>query len=231
MKKLQLLDLFCGAGGAAMGYARAGFEVVGVDIKPQLRYPFEFHQADALDYLDALCWTGEIAQFAAVHASPVCKGYTKMNNIHSRMHPYLVEPTRRKLWTLAIPWVLENVEMGGRWRGHMPSAIMVCGTALGLNVRRHRLFESSHLLLAPGACRHAEANINVYGHGAWDYRPRDPSRHWQRAAGKQRPVPLAAAQEAMEIAWMTQNELSQAIPPAYTEWIGRQLMQIVRQAA
>ena len=202
----RLLDLFCGAGGAAMGYHRAGFEVVGVDIKPQPHYPFEFHQADALTYpLDG---------FDVIHASPPCQRYSVATVFHpgrQAQHPDLVGPVRERLIVAGVPWVIENV-MGAPLR----NPVMLCGTMFeGLRVYRHRNFEAHPPIywpppLGPHTHRAAEPGRHVPDHG------------WMTVAGHFSDV--RAASEAMVIDWMSRDELRQAIPPAYTEWIGRQLL-------
>jgi DNA (cytosine-5)-methyltransferase 1 len=202
-----LLDLFCGAGGAAMGYYRAGFNVVGVDIKPQPHYPFEFHQADALDYpLDG---------FEAIHASPPCQCFTVYGNNRLHMkttHKDLIAATRSHLKCCGVPWVIENVPGAPLYR-----PIQLCGTSFSIPVRRHRLFESSEPLLAM-PCQHDRFTERRY--------PGSSNRPNGRTVcniGEWR-VPLQRQQEAIGIDWMSVKELSQAIPPAYTEFIGRQLM-------
>ncbi len=187
-----------------MGYSRAGFEVVGVDIKPQPHYPFEFHQADALTYpLDG---------FDAIHASPPCQGYSSANRKHYKPHPLLIEATRELL--TGRRYVLENVEGARR---HLIDPVRVCGGALGLGTWRHRLFEG--VRLAGTAHDHSRPNLPVYG---W----LDGRRLWTRKDGTELRAArtLAEAQVAMGIDWMTWDELREAIPPAYTEWVGRQLM-------
>lgn len=209
---MRLLDLFCGAGGAAMGYHRAGFEVVGVDIKPQPRYPFEFVQADAID------WTLDMFKgFHAVHASPPCQDHSVLcRNYGAPTHDtgWLLGHTLRDLRDSGLPWVLENV-VGAP----MPSPFILCGAsfglgASGLDLNRHRQFATSFAMLAP-PCQHRPGRtIGVYGHGT-------NSWHRQKLG---RNLNIAEMREAMGIDWMTREELSQAIPPAYTEFIGEQLI-------
>ena len=138
----RLLDLFCGAGGAAMGYHRAGFTVVGVDINPQRHYPFEFHQADALEF--------DVSGFDAIHASPPCQAFTayKRRPNHVGDYPDLIWPTRQKLIASGVPYVIENIP-----KAPLLNPITLCGSSFGLDVRRHRLFESNVPLLAP-PCDH-----------------------------------------------------------------------------
>lgn len=211
-----LLDLFCGAGGAAEGYARAGFEVIGVDIGPQPNYPFHFIQDDALGYLSQ-AFTDT---FDAIHASPPCQRYSvasKSHNGRAEDHPDLIAPTRRLLNMTRLPYVIENVP-GAPLLG----ATMLCGTMFpGLRVTRHRLFEHSFFAMAPPHGKHPlhytrdkrkphygqldemEAFVTVTGGGNCS---------------------KAAAADAMGIDWMTKDELNQAIPPAYTHFVGERLM-------
>ena len=210
----RLLDLFCGAGAAAMGYHRAGFEVVGVDIESQPRYPFDFHQADALAFpLDG---------FDAVHASPPCQfasAYRRRKGAQGD-HPNLIPQTRERLEVTGLPYVIENVPTA---RAYLIDPVQLCGSSFGLDVQRHRLFESSVALMAP-PCDHG-----------WQT-PRFPpatNRTNLRSTveiGVYR-IPLALQQVAMEIDWMTLAELSQAIPPTYTEHIGRQLVTAIEVVA
>ncbi len=202
----RLLDLFCGAGGAAVGYHRAGFDVVGVDINPQPHYPFEFHQGDAM--------TWSLDGFDAIHASPPCQRYSVATVFHpgrQAQHPDLVDPCREMLEAAGVPWVIENV-MGAPLR----NPIMLCGTMFdGLRVYRHRNFESMPSIYWPPMHnwhehRPAEVGRKVPGHG------------WMTVAGHFSDV--KAAGNAMGIDWMTRDELRQAIPPAYTRWIGAQLL-------
>lgn len=214
MNRPRILDLFCGAGGAAMGYHRAGFEVVGVDIEPQPRYPFECHQADALTF--------DLDGFDATHASPPCHAYstvTGRNRKNVRRYPDLVEPTRERLLATGKPYVMENV-VGAPLR----NAFQLCGSSFGLNVRRHRLFESNVPVMAAPCAHHwqtprfrsldsrmAGQLATVVGvHGHLNY----PGERELRC-------------EAMGIDWMTNAELTQAIPPAYTEHVGGYLIQAV----
>lgn len=207
---MRLLDLFCGAGGAAMGYHRAGFtEIVGVDIKPQPRYPFEFVQADAMTY--------PLEGFDAIHASPPCQRFSDLNQMHNALeHPDLLTPTLMRLRDYyGAPFVVENVE-----GSPLPSAMLLCGSmfalgAEGARLQRHRLFETNWPLMAPPcAHRRNQRVIGVYGgHG----------RDRRRTVNTQ-DFSTEARREAMGIDWMTGAELSQAIPPAYTEYIGKHLL-------
>ena len=204
---MRLLDLFCGAGGAAMGYARAGFDVVGVDIEPQPHYPFEFIQVDALTF--------PLEGFDVIHASPVCKGYSVSNYIHQASWPLLIPIVRERLQASGKPWIIENVEGA---KQHLPGSIVLCGSMFGLGVKRHRLFESNVLLFAPGACRSHRGLITVFGH--------DASRV---VAGQRISYGIEAARRSMAIDWMNRDELAQAIPPAYTEYLGQQLLNILER--
>jgi DNA (cytosine-5)-methyltransferase 1 len=222
--KPRLLDLFCGAGGAAMGYHRAGFEVVGVDIKPQPHYPFEFIQGDALDILGGLAGYGldrPGSRFAAIHASPPCQAYTqsalRFRN-EGKEYPDLLEPTRQALIAIGLPWVIENVP-----GAPMRADYVLCGCQFQLpNLRRERWFETSwHGFALHPTHDHTEPAISVVGHGT-------PS--WVRSKLGYNPT-IAQYRAAMGIDWMNRNELSQAIPPAYTEWIGTQLLATLERAA
>lgn len=222
----RLLDLFCGAGGCAMGYHRAGFDVVGVDIAPQRNYPFEFVRGDALEYLVA-----HGREFDAIHASPPCQHYTPVNRtgrLTGKEYPDLVEPTRALLVATGKTWVIENV-VGSP----LISPLLLCGSMFGLMVRRHRLFESSRLLLGQ-PCRHAEQERGG---------PRYPSCFRSKKALREGRRHLSSVvqvygntpgkglwREAMGIDWMTSRELTQAIPPAFTEYIGHQLMRTIDAA-
>ena len=303
--KPRLLDLFCGAGGAAVGYARAGFEVVGVDIKPQPRYPFEFVQANVLDVLDVFCqwrsnrqavdtvivdlvsddgkdvlcdlvsgpvvavgrrWEFDVQMdedrarhgsslgdgdkvsldasgagckvgdgdtflpslaldsFDAIHASPPCQAYSAMSwHPQNAMleHPDLVEATRDFLIESGKPYVIENVE-------HAPliDPVRLCGSSFGLPIRRHRLFETNWPLIGP-PCAHGQhrKQFKVWRHGEWIESGVVPV---YGAGGGKAAEHWAAA---LEIDWMTRPEMAEAIPPAYTELIGHQLLQHIRAEA
>jgi DNA (cytosine-5)-methyltransferase 1 len=218
MSRPRLLDLFCGAGGCAVGYHRAGFDVTGVDSAPQPRYPFPFVLADALEYA-----AEHGNEFDAIHASPPCQAYVQRNKRLTTRHPRLIRPTREALAALGKPFVIENVEGAPLF-----FPVTLCGSLFGLRIRRHRLFECSMLLLAP-SCQHkgtvaAGYYAAVYARGGKGRR---------RGAGRRdaKPPPLAPPwSEAMGIDWMTRDELAQAIPPAYTEYIGRQLLDAMTSA-
>ncbi|MBT1630453.1 DNA cytosine methyltransferase [Curtobacterium flaccumfaciens] len=210
----KVLDLFCCAGGAAKGYHDAGFEVVGVDIDPQPRYPYEFVQADALEYL-AENWH----RFDFIHASPPCQAYSDMKHMpDAKAHPELIEPTRALLQQTDKLWVIENV-VGAP----MIDPVVLCGSMFGLgaagySLQRHRQFEANFPILLPSAHDHSKPTIGVYG---GHVRCRS-AKHGFRGSTVDFPGmdKKALAQEAMGIDWMTMNQMSEAIPPAYTRWIG-----------
>lgn len=209
-RKPKLLDLFCGAGGCTKGYQRAGFWVRGVDHKRQPRYcGDQFIQVDALEYLQGLIDSGEIEEFDAIHASPPCQQYSTTKSIWKNSHPDLLGPTRERLIISGLAWVIENVN-GAPLR----HAIQLCGVQFRLKVYRHRFFESSEMLLAPPHLPHPEPMPRA-GHGV------SPSGYISVAGNT---CHVEHAKKAMGIDWMVGKELSQAIPPAYTEFIGQQLM-------
>ena len=228
-----LLDLFCGAGGAGMGYHRAGFDVIGVDIEPQPRYPFPFIQADAMRSLES--W--ELSRIAAIHASPPCQLFTQMNGAHRARHVLgqgrpvldLLTPTLRRLRELSIPWVVENVVGGGRAVGG--ATLQLHGGMFGMTVYRPRVFWSNVLILAP------TGPVVRQPVGVWGDRPQVKRR--TRLNGDQtgkRSIMWQArsveeAQEAMGMPWADWHGCKEAIPPAYTEHIGRQLIEHVTAAA
>ena len=219
---LRLLDLFCGAGGAAMGYYKAGFNyIVGVDIEPQPNYPFAFYQADALEFpLDG---------FDVIHASPPCQKFTSLKTAwNARAYTDLLTPIKQRLLTMSTQvWVIENVP-----GAPLDDPLMLCGTMFGLGVetscgwrelRRHRLFESNvRLKPPPNQCKHRGSTIGIYGDHVRDRR-RKPG---MRDGGIDFPGVnrRGLAQAALQMPWAKRwSDVSQAVPPAYTHWVGQQL--------
>lgn len=227
----RALDLFCCAGGASMGLHRAGFEVVGVDIERHKSYPFPMVIADALRP------PFDLSAFDLIWASPPCQAYTAMQNINTRApkrdHPKLIEPVREMLKASGRHYIIENVP-----GAPLVDPIMLCGSMFGLRVRRHRLFECSFWTLQP----HCQHNLEHEPTPVWgDSRPsRQEVRRARRARlssiavyGDHPQTPgdktmrvnrartLREGQEAMGIDWMDWRPLTQAIPPAYSEFLGR----------
>ena len=206
----RLLDLFCGAGGAAMGYHRAGFDVVGIDIKPQPHYPFMFLYGDALAFLRGREWETYGLGIDAIHASPPCQAYTKARKLQGNVHEDLISPTRELLKATGLPYVIENVK-GAPLR----DPVVLEGQMFdGLNVHRPRLFETNWPLGVPALIPPPPRQTKM------GRPPREGEA--MQVVGHFSDVP--AGREAMGIDWMTQGELAQAIPPAYTEFIGQQLL-------
>lgn len=230
MTKPLLLDLFCGAGGAGMGYSRAGFEVVGIDIEPQAHYPFTFHQADALDPSEWLEATNG-REPDAIHASPPCQFYTRLKTLpwlRDREYWQSIPPTMALIRAAGVPWVVENVESRAAAEA-LGSPLMLCATMFGLRwddgreLYRHRLFASSEFMLAPGHPKHQ--TVLVPGPLLKD---RGRLNNGYVVGGHQNGL---RAKNALGIDWMTGSELSQSVPPAYTEWLGHRLMASLLAAA
>jgi DNA (cytosine-5)-methyltransferase 1 len=209
--KPRLLDLFCGAGGCTKGYQQAGFYVVGVDINPQPNYcGDEFYQGDALEF--------PLEGFDAIHASPPCQAYSVITP-QRNAHLELIGPTRDRLKESGAPFVIENV---GGAKAALKSPIMLCGAQFGLKVYRHRWFERLPFLMSIPHVNHRDSTpangrglspkgfISVAGSGG--------------VTGLTSQTILSTWSNAMGIDWMTRQELSQAIPPAFTEFIGEQLL-------
>ena len=216
--KPKLLDLFSGAGGAGMGYHRAGFDVTGVDNKPQKRYPFHFIQADALSLPIEF-----LQQFDAIHASPPCQKFSVASIRHiqeGKVYPDCLTQIRIKLKTAGRPWIIENV-LGAP----MSRMIILCGLMFNLKVFRHRAFESSFLIFSPS---HPSHNGKKIGEGY--YSVAGGSGRWKSWGKVHRNISkgtIAEWRDAMGINWMTAKEIKESIPPAYTEFIGKQLMKVV----
>lgn len=242
----KLLDLFSGAGGAGEGYRRAGFEVTGVDRQPQRRYRAgEFIQADALAYVAQYGW-----MYDAIHASPPCQAHSIITPDRSK-HADLIPQTRFWLEAIGVPYVIENV---GGARKALRNPLMLCGADFGLKVYRHCFFESNVYLFAYPHVPHRD-NTPRAGHGFISIKtgdfisitPGDSSlevRHIPAARRRSGTYGISEkgfvsisghfsgieyCRMAMGIDWMTAAELAQAVPPAFTEFLGRQLMQYVRQ--
>lgn len=227
MTRPLLLDLYCGAGGASVGYARAGFNVVGVDIALQPNYPlaFAFEQADVMRF-DLPYWAWKL-NVSAIHASPPCQAYSTTASLHTNEYPRLIAETRELLDATGLPYVIENVAGA---RADLRDPVTLCGSSFGLGVRRHRLFECHGFevgLVPP--CNHGEQPepVDVTGTGS----SRIGARPDGAGGNSRKPRNLAHAREVMGIDWMTRQELSEAVPPAYTEFIGRALIDQVRSAA
>lgn len=225
----RLLDLFCGAGGAAMGYHMAGWEVVGVDIAPQPNFPFEFHQADAMGF--------PFEGFDAVHASPPCQGYSRLRHRQdASAYPRLIAPMRDRLTnelSADVPWVIENVEDA---RLEMsPDSVQLCGSSFGLRVQRHRLFEAN-FDIERRSCVHTWQDkhkpYKIYV---------GPGRSGGKGYRHSGSVPVYGGNQfvggnslfyksvAMGIDWMNQEEINESIPPAYTLHIGGTMKALIPQ--
>jgi DNA (cytosine-5)-methyltransferase 1 len=234
----RMLDLYCCQGGAGMGYARAGFDVYSVDIDPQPRNPFPFHQGDALGALRALSGYGWVTfkrsdgksvslqrgDFAAVHASPPCQAKTKAQKLMGNKHPRLIGPTRQLLLKLGLPYVIENVVPEDAELDPDPliDPAMLCGGMFDLGTYRHRLFETNWDMTAPHHPAHTKRTTKM------GRKPVDGEM--MHVVGNFSGV--EKAKQAMGIDWMTRDGLRESIPPAYTEYIGQQLMaQVLEMAA
>jgi DNA (cytosine-5)-methyltransferase 1 len=210
----------------SQGYVNAGFEVVGLDIEEYKRYQFEFVRADALNALEN--WDSFVGSFDAIHASPPCQADSITKHSHSKQHVSLVADTRELLKATGLPYVMENV-VGAK----MPGSVIVCGAALDLTaedtdgsplvLKRHRQFESNIPLVGTG-CKCAEYRAKgykvagVYGGGSNDRTHAEQVRHGGYTPAK------SVQEQLMGINWMTRYGLNQAMPPAYGEFIGRQLI-------
>ncbi|MFH9550949.1 SAM-dependent methyltransferase [Streptomyces sp. NPDC017435] len=209
-----LLDLYCCQGGAAKGYADAGFEVTGVDKDPQPRYPFRFVQADAVAYV-----LEHGAGFDFIHGSPPCQHDTECQRIQGNTHPDLIAPTRAALETTGRPWVIENV------RGAVPklrAPVMLCGTMFGLENYRHRFFETGggFTLDQPAHAVHTMPQAKMG-------RPVPPG-HYGQFVGNFSGVSLA--RRVLGVPWMNRDGIRECIPPAYTEHIGRAALALLAPA-
>ena len=216
----RLLDLFCCQGGAAAGYDAAGFDVTGVDFRSMPRYPYRFVRGDALAYV-----AEHGGEFDAIHASPPCQAHTALRSripvegpqlFAMATHPDLVPATRAALTATGRPWIIENVP-GAPLRdpvvlcGSMFGLDAVCGDGVVRQLRRHRLFEASFPIAPPGPCSHHGQPVGVYGEGG------------RQTTGGRYKADTGEAVAALRVPWMDRRGVSQAIPPAYTEHLGRQL--------
>ncbi|MFF0056007.1 DNA cytosine methyltransferase [Streptomyces microflavus] len=206
--RLRVLDLFCCQGGAAMGYHRAGFDVTGIDLAPQPRYPFRFIQADAIDYVRE-----HGAEFDFIHASPPCQRYSRAQKIQHRDHLDLIAPTRAALEATGRPWVIENVEEAHR---ELRDPVTLCAAAFGMRTYRHRLFETG---------------------GTFTFTPPRHPAHWAPLTKMGRPRAaghfahyvgnfsgVAEARTDMGVPWMNRDGIRECIPPAYTHHIATALI-------
>jgi DNA (cytosine-5)-methyltransferase 1 len=205
---MKLLDLYCKAGGAGMGYHLAGFDVVGVDIEPQPNYPFEFHQSDALEYLHL-----HAHEFGAIHASPPCQFATTASQVwrsKGKQYENLIPATREALKQTGLPYVIENVPGAAKW---LINPVVLNGAMFGMLVHRERLFECSFevpLILLPQLVKPVKMGRPV--------KDGDVIQPVGNFSG------VEYARKQMGISWMSQRELAQAIPPAYTKYIGGLLL-------
>jgi len=204
---VKILDLFCCAGGAAMGYHRSGFEVTGVDIKPQKHYPFQFVQGDVFELMSTPDF---YKRFDVIHASPPCQAYSLLTgDYHRGNHPKLIPDVQKILKKTGKPYIIENVSGARR---ELIRPIKLCGSMFGLKIFRHRWFEifPEFLIMTP-PCNHNFIPVLISG---------TPNRKGH----KRKEQPLKIKRKAIGIDWMITKELDEAIPPAYTEFLGKQLI-------
>lgn len=216
MSRPVLIDYFCKAGGAAMGYHRAGFEVIGVDIEPQPHYPFTFIQADVFEVFSELAALADV-----IHGSPPCQDHSRMRSITGRDSGtgWMLGEFLRLCRETGKPYVVENVI------GSPITGTVLCGTMFDLKVKRHRVFSTS-FDVSPIACgSHDGEFYSPTGHGDPNRRNRSANPHLKGAGYTYR------CRQAMGIDWMNRDELAQAIPPAYTEYIGRHLLATIEGRA
>lgn len=202
---MRLLDAFCCQGGASAGYTTAGFEVVGVDMAPQSRYPYEFHLADAVSFIRE-----HGARFDFIHASPPCQAYSTTQRINRNSHPDLIAPTRDALNSTGRPWVIENVSAAAPW---LRNPVMLCGVQFGLHTYRHRLFEFGGWPGFPPP-DHAAHVIHSVKMG----RPLGVGDFYH-AVGNFCSVPYVRSD--MQVTWMNRDGIRECIPPAYAAHVGR----------
>lgn len=210
-----------------MGYHNAGWEIVGVDIRPQPRYPFAFIQYDALALDQRFLRT-----FGAIHASPPCQFATELRHAPgTKAHANLIPATRALLSASGLPFIIENVDGA---REHLNDPVLLCGSMFGLGaaghqLQRHRWFETNFPLSPPRPCRHSEPVIGVYGGHVRCRSAKHGGRRTRDFEGHDKP---ALAKEAMRMPWATMNGMSEAVPPPYTGWIGAKLaMQLLERLA
>lgn len=218
MSRPKLLDLYCCQGGASVGYHRCGFDVTGVDIDPQPRYPFKFHQADALEF-----FANHANEYQAWHASPPCQAHTNAWKLQKNFHRDFIPDVRRMFTETnryrvrsgvpAVPWVIENVP-----GAPLLNPVELCGPMFGLRTYRHRLFESNLNLTVPEHPQHATATTKM------GRVPRDGE--FMHVVGNFSGVDKA--REVMGMPWANRDGLREAIPPAYTSFIGEQLISWLR---
>ena len=217
-----LLDLYCSRGGASKGYADAGFEVIGVDIEPQPNYPFDFIEADALAFLDALIMDGKTGFFDVYAGSPPCQAHTPLHALQSEKakasYVDLIDPTRRRLKAIGAPYVIENVV-----QAPLENPVTLCANTFGLKLYRHRNFETNWPLSGRTHIKHVE-RCQRAGYMPTSERP-FMSIHGRN--GHNSKAWVAKAAEYMQVPWMAGdlNGVCEAIPPAYTSFIGVQLME------
>lgn len=225
MSRPRLLDLFCGAGGCSVGYDRAGFEVVGVDKEPHPDYPFPMVVADAMEFLAVPTF---LAGFAVVHASPPCPRYsvaTANQSAEQRAkHPDLVGPVRDALHAWGGTYIMENVP-----GAPLDHPTLICGWAMGLkHIKRHRLFESNAPLMSPGCLCPNGDTVSVFGHSGEDRRRQTIAERGRIGTH----VPTSEVRELMGVEWMnSRDDVSDSIPPAYTHYLGEQLLASLEVAA
>ncbi|MFD8677151.1 SAM-dependent methyltransferase [Streptomyces seoulensis] len=212
---LRVLDVYCCQGGAAWGYGLAGFDVTGVDLAPQPRYPFAFVQADAIEYIREYG-----AEFDFIHASPPCQRYSVAQRIQHRDHPDLIAATRTALESTGRPWVIENVEEAAP---ELRDPITLCAAVFGMRTYRHRLFETGGgFTFTPPRHRPHTAPLTKMG------RPR-AAGHFAHYVGN-----FSGVQEARDdlgVPWMNRDGIRECIPPAYTQWIGTALLASLLEVA